>query len=82
MTWSRIGLSADEVEKNDYLLSWQRSGYALRYVCYIDAEEMATLAKNAGLSVVSQFRSDGREGNLNLYTILQITTSAIESGDV
>jgi len=80
--WSRIGLTADEVETNDYLLSWQRGGFALRYVCYIDAKETATLAKRAGLSIISQFRSDGREGNLNLYTILKASVQRSPASDV
>ncbi len=69
--WGAVELSPDQVEDNDYLLTWRRDGFGLRYVCYIDSTEMRALAQEAGLNVVEQFRSDGREGNLNLYTILE-----------
>jgi tRNA (uracil-5-)-methyltransferase TRM9 len=70
--WEEAGLTAADVEAGDFLLSWQREGYGLRYVCFIDAAETAALARESGLLVVDQFRSDGREGDLNLYTVLQV----------
>lgn len=68
--WREVGLTAADVEPNDYLLTWQRGGFGLRYVCMIDAEETAVLADAAGLQIHAQFRSDGKEGNLSLYTVL------------
>ncbi len=68
--WSEIDLLATDVEANDYLLTWQRGGFSYRYACMIDEGETAVLAQAAGLTIVEQFRSDGREGNLSLYTIL------------
>ncbi|MCA9962203.1 MAG: hypothetical protein KC443_24375, partial [Anaerolineales bacterium] len=59
------------VEPGDYLLTWQRSGFGLRYACHIDAGQTARLAADAELRIVHQFRSDGKEGNLSLYTVLQ-----------
>jgi hypothetical protein len=38
-------------------------------VAYIDESETAAMAETAALQILAQFRSDGREGNLNLYTI-------------
>ncbi len=67
--WSELGLTTEDVEANDYLLTWQRSGFGLRYVCQVDAVETAVLAEKAGLHILHQFRSDGKEGNLSLYTI-------------
>jgi tRNA (uracil-5-)-methyltransferase TRM9 len=69
--WGEIGLKAEDVEHNDYLLTWQRTNFGLRYVAFIDASETAELAGEAGLRLVSQFRSDGKEGNLNLYSVFQ-----------
>jgi len=71
LDWSVVGLTAGDVEENDYLLSWQRDGHGRRYVAYVDAQETSHLATGAGLGITSQFLSDGREGNLNLYTVFK-----------
>jgi hypothetical protein len=47
-----------------------RDVFGLRYVCLVDEVETANLAKSAGLRILDQFRSDGQEGDLNLYTVL------------
>lgn len=71
LDWSEVGLTAADVEAQDYLISWQRGGFGYRYVNLIDEAQTAALVTAAGLTIVEQFRSDGREKNLNLYTILQ-----------
>ncbi|GIK55133.1 MAG: hypothetical protein BroJett015_07960 [Chloroflexota bacterium] len=68
--WAEIGLSPVDVEPDDYLLTWQRGDFAYRYACHINAADMTQLAADAGLSVEQQFQSDGREGNLSLYSLL------------
>lgn len=67
--WSEIGLSTEDVDTGDYLLTWQKGGFGLRYVAMIDEAETAVLAELADLNIIGQFRNDGREGNLSLYTI-------------
>jgi hypothetical protein len=69
--WDAAGLEAVDVERDDYLMTWQSGGFGLRYVTYIDQDQMEGLARDAGLDVVDMFRSDGREGNLNLFVILR-----------
>lgn len=67
--WSEIGLSAADVDENDYLLTWQSGGFSYRYACMVDETETAVLAQEAGLTIVKQFREDGRERRLSLYTV-------------
>lgn len=68
--WAEAGIDDAVVETGDHLLTWRSGGYGLRYVAYIDAAEIERLAAEAGLHVIENFRSDGREGDLNLYTVL------------
>lgn len=70
LDWQEAGVNPADVEQGDYLLSWQRDGLGMRYVHMLDQEEITWLADHASLNIVDQFRSDGREGDLNLYTVL------------
>ena len=73
--WQTIGLSVAEVEQElepgDALLPWQQGGYAVRYVHQVDEAEMNQLADDVGLQVAHSFYADGKEGRLNLYSILR-----------
>ena len=69
-----MGLSAEDVEADDYLLTWQRNGRGLRYVHQVDQAEVSWLAAGASLVLVDDYRSDGKEGDLNLYSILAKAT--------
>ena len=71
LPWSTVGLSEDDVEPGDYLLDWKREEVqGVRYAHELDEEEITKLAEEAGLRIVEQFRADGREGDLSLYTVL------------
>lgn len=69
--WPEAGLQPELLEVNDYLLTWNRGGRGLRYVSYIDELEMQALSREAGLRLLATFRADGREGDLNLYSVLE-----------
>lgn len=69
--WSVVDIVPEKVEENDFLLTWQSGGFALRYVAYIGPDELAHLVQQAGLKIQQQFRSDGKEGDLNLYAVLE-----------
>lgn len=72
--WSEAGLTTADVEQGDYLLAWNRGGYGIRYVNYIGITETKTMMKKTNLRVVDQYNSDGREGDLNLYTVMAVDT--------
>ncbi len=68
--WSEVNINPAQVEVGDYLLSWERGGTGRRYVAYLDEAATGELAAAAGLTILDHFLSDGREGDLNLYTIM------------
>ena len=68
--WSLVGIEQAQLEPNDFLLSWERGGNGVRYVAHLDDKTTEEMAKLAELHLVNQFTSDGREGTLNLYTVL------------
>ncbi len=70
LPWAAAGLTADDVERGDYLLDWKQGGRGMRYVHQVDEGEVAQLAAAAGLRVAAQFTADGREGDLSLYSVL------------
>jgi len=67
--WERAGLSAAEVDANDYLLDWRRGGEGLRYVHHFDEAELTALAAATGFQVCETFHSDGENGQLGLYQV-------------
>ena len=65
--WSKVGLSPDDVDPNDYLLDWRSGGEGLRYVHHYDENELEELADEIGFKVKDVFYSDGETGKLGLY---------------
>lgn len=67
--WAAVGIDVAEIEPGDALLPWNQGAHALRYVHQLDLPELEQLAAAAGLRLMDAFRADGKEGNLNLYTL-------------
>jgi tRNA (uracil-5-)-methyltransferase TRM9 len=67
--WSKVGLSAVEVDPGDYLLDWRSGGEGVRYVHSFTEEELSTLAYRSGFVIRETFYSDGEGGNLGLYQV-------------
>jgi SAM-dependent methyltransferase len=68
---SIVSIDPDELEKNDFILDWQRGLTAHRYCHFTDDQEMEELVRQSGLKFVARFSADGKSGNLNAYIVLQ-----------
>lgn len=65
-------INPDQLEENDFILSWDQGVRALRYCHHLDEQEQQKLLdKLPNLSLLDRFRADGREGDVNTYLILQ-----------
>jgi tRNA (uracil-5-)-methyltransferase TRM9 len=64
-------INPDELEKNDYILDWQRGVTAYRYCHYTDDEEVKKLIESTTLELEKEYTADGKSGNLNFYQILR-----------
>jgi SAM-dependent methyltransferase len=71
LPWETVGLSADQVESEDYLLAWGQADAGRRYCAWIDRTELDRLAIAAGLKPWAHYIADGREENLNLYGVFE-----------
>jgi 2-polyprenyl-3-methyl-5-hydroxy-6-metoxy-1,4-benzoquinol methylase len=71
VAWAEVGVDPRTVEPGDALLPWNQGAHALRYVHQLDLPEIVALGQAAGLEVFDTFQADGKEGNLNLYTLLR-----------
>lgn len=69
--WSEVGIHEDEVEHNDYLLTWDRGVRAIRYCHYFDEEEVNSLLHTSGLLELKRYKAEGKNSNLNTYLILK-----------
>lgn len=72
VAWARVGIDPAQVGPEDHLLTWNKGGSGLRYAAHLDEAMVLALAAEAGLRQIASFHSDGREGNLNLYSILGV----------
>jgi tRNA (uracil-5-)-methyltransferase TRM9 len=71
--WSKVNLSSNDVDSNDYLLDWRSGGTGLRYVHHFDEGELHELAKATGFEITETFYSDGEGGNLGLYQVWKLS---------
>ena len=67
--WDVVGLDAQDMDENDYLLDWRSEGTGYRYAHQYSEAKLANLAAKSGFRLVEQFYSDGVTGDLGLYQI-------------
>jgi SAM-dependent methyltransferase len=67
--WQKAGLTPADVDEGDYLLDWRSGGSGLRYVHQFSKEELEGLAAKSGFEIKETFLSDGKSGDLSLYSI-------------
>jgi SAM-dependent methyltransferase len=67
LPWDRLGLDEKLVDPGDFLLDWRQGRHGMRYVHHFSPDELAALARDAGLEASAPRYSDGRTGRLGLY---------------
>ena len=66
-----LGLSADALGENDYLLGWADERDAFRFCHHFTEDEIDALVSAAPFAdEIARFSADGREGSLNRYVVL------------
>lgn len=68
-------LIAKNLDKNDFLISWERETSSFRYCHYTNQREEEQLVDASGLELLNSFESDGREGKGNKYLVLTQSSS-------
>ena len=69
LTSSNIDLS--QLEKNDYILGWEKGGRAYRYCHFINNDELNEIINELEMKVIKIFESDAKEGRGNKYILLR-----------
>jgi tRNA (uracil-5-)-methyltransferase TRM9 len=69
--WDRALVREEDLEPGDYLLGWGEGSPGARYCAAIDEAALIDMAARAGLDEIETFTSDGHEGKLNLYAVLE-----------
>ena len=67
--WNGTGVTAEDVDPNDYLLDWKFGQVGLRYIHHFDEGELAELARLGGFDIVETFYSDGENKRLSVYQV-------------
>lgn len=64
-------INGDQLEANDYLLSWDRGTRAYRYCHFTDNDEQRQLIDASNLTLINKYQADGKEGTGNTYLVLK-----------
>lgn len=61
----------ENLEKNDYILSWKMGVEALRFCHFTDESELSKIVKGLKMKKMAEFVADGKEKKGNKYLVLQ-----------
>lgn len=68
----KFQLRENDLERNDFILDWQRGKEAFRYFHHADdVEQKKLFSELAGAKLIDEFYADGKTDDLNKYLILQ-----------
>ncbi len=66
----KLGIDPEQLEKNDFILDWQKGEQAFRYCHYVDADEINQMQNQLkNLKLTEKFKADGKNEKLNQYLI-------------
>ncbi len=65
LNWKNVGIDPKDVEKNDYLLGWDRQEGIYRYCHYHDDKEIEEIISKAGLETIHSWVQKNKSGKLN-----------------
>lgn len=68
--WSEVGIDPADVEPTDYLVSFESHIRGVRHINLIDEAAVDHILSHTDLTLIDRWRSDGKEGNLNLYSVV------------
>ncbi|CAN5299878.1 hypothetical protein BH10PAT2_BH10PAT2_2020 [soil metagenome] len=66
-----LGFEKEELEENDYFLTWERGVQATRYCHLLNQTEIDDLITSSGLKLIKQFPADGKNCQTNQYIVLR-----------
>ncbi len=71
----KVGLTANQLEANDFFLDWQKGQTAYRYCHFLNQTEAETLIEQSGYQIVRQFSADGKSQQLNKYFVCKVQSN-------
>lgn len=68
----KFNIEQEDLEKNDYILDWQRGKTAYRYFHFSDDDEISEIFSGIGeVKMIEKFDADGKSDNLNRYVLVK-----------
>lgn len=69
--YTKLGISALELDDHDYLLDWRKGEVAYRYCHYTSDDEINNILQDLKINIVDNYRADAKEGIVNHYLIVR-----------